>query len=205
MTRDREPVLNPVKIAKLRPTQMTVGFREVERKRADWRVRMESDGGAYLGRHSVPVVLGPGGHRYIIDHHHLVRALHEEGVAHILVTPVADLRSLRRPEFWTFMDNRNWLHPFDRHGKRCDHGDLPKTIEHLDDDPYRSLAGELRRAGGYAKTDTPYSEFLWADFLRRHIGAKALHRDFDAAVHDALSIARAADAAHLPGWCGPYD
>jgi len=205
VTRDREPVLKPVKIRKLRPTQMTVGFREVERKRTEWRMHVERDGGAYLGRHMVPVVLGPGDHRYVIDHHHLVRALHEEGVEHILVTQIADLRALTRSEFWTFMDNRNWLHPFDRHGKRCGHSDLPGTIEGLDDDPYRSLAGELRRAGGYAKTETPYSEFLWADFLRRHVSAKALDRDFDAAVHTGLLVARTTDAAHLPGWCGPYD
>jgi len=39
----------------------------------------------------------------------------------------------------------------------------------LADDPYRSVAGELRRQGGFAKDTTPFSEFLWADFLRRRI------------------------------------
>ena len=46
---------------------------------------------------------------------------------------------------------------------------IPSTVSELLDDPFRSLAGELRRAGGYAKAPAPYSEFRWADFLRRRI------------------------------------
>ena len=45
--------------------------------------------------------------------------------------------------------------------------DIPKSIDALIDDPFRSLAGGLRRVGGFAKDTTPFSEFLWADFLRR--------------------------------------
>ena len=33
----REPLLKPVTVASLRPTQMTVGMREVEEKRKRWR------------------------------------------------------------------------------------------------------------------------------------------------------------------------
>jgi hypothetical protein len=44
-----------------------------------------------------------------------------------------------------------------------------------------SLAGELRLAGGYAKDTTPFSEFLWADFLRRRIKRQNVEKDFDAA------------------------
>ena len=53
------------------------------------------------------------------------------------------------------------------------------------DDPFRSLAGELRRAGGFAKDTTLFSEFLWADFLRRRIKRKAVDRDFDHAIEKA--------------------
>ena len=34
---NREPLLKPVPIAELRPTQMTVGYREVAEKRRRWR------------------------------------------------------------------------------------------------------------------------------------------------------------------------
>ena len=33
----REPILKPVRITELRPTQITVGMREVEARRAHWR------------------------------------------------------------------------------------------------------------------------------------------------------------------------
>ena len=71
------------------------------------------------------------------------------------------------------------------------------------DDPFRSLAGELRHAGGFAKDTTPFSEFLWADFLRRRMKRKFVERDFGGAVKQALKLARSLDADYLPGWCGP--
>ena len=73
----------------------------------------------------------------------------------------------------------------------------------LVDDPFRSLAGELRRAGGYAKDTTPFSEFLWADFLRRRIKRKTVEVDFSHALEKALQLAKSHDAGYLPGWCGP--
>lgn len=203
MAHDLEPILRPVEIAALRPTQITVGYREVARKRVEWRARAENEGGSFLGSHMIPAILGHGGHPYIIDHHHLVRALHDEGVTHVLVSVIADLGELSRRAFWTVMDNRNWLHPFDEGGHRRDYDELPKRISGLADDPYRSLAGELRRQGGYAKSATPYAEFLWADFLRRRVRRKLLDRDFQAALVKALRYAHGHDAAYLPGWCGP--
>ena len=40
----REPVINPVAITELRPTQITVGLREVAEKRREWRDRAEKSG-----------------------------------------------------------------------------------------------------------------------------------------------------------------
>jgi len=199
---DFAPALHPVEIAALRPTQMTVGLREVDRKRAEWRKRAERDGPDFLGRHMIPVILGPKSVPYVIDHHHLARALHEEGVSHVLVSVVADLHYLKKTVFWTFMDNRNWLHPFDAEGVRNSHDELPKRIGAMKDDPYRSLAGEVRRSGGYAKDNTPYSEFLWADFLRRRISPKLVEKDFEQAVGKAMAAAGQQEASYLPGWCG---
>jgi hypothetical protein len=72
------------------------------------------------------------------------------------------------------MDNRNWMHPFDDPSRRRPYKDLPKSVADLVDDPFRSLAGELRRAGGFAKETTTFSEFLWADFFR-HPWARNTH------------------------------
>jgi hypothetical protein len=199
----REPILHPVAIAELRPTQITVGYREVEAKRAEWRARADKKAGNFLGQHTIPVILGPKHRHYVIDHHHLTRALHEEGVTEVLVTIVADLRHLHRDSFWFMLDCRDWMHPFDAEGRRRSHEDLPKTVMDLVDDPYRSLAGALRRAGGFAKDTTPFSEFLWADFLRRQVKRKAIEANFNRSLARALLLAKGQAADYLPGWCGP--
>ncbi|WCM28768.1 chromosome partitioning protein ParB [Sphingomonas sp. QA11] len=199
-----EPRLQPVPLASLRPTQMTVGMIEVDRKRRQWLDHVAANGPDFLGSHMIPVVLGPKKVPWLIDHHHLARALHDEGVEHVLVSVVARLCDLRKTEFLTFMDNRNWLHPYDAKGTRCDVTDMPRSLGKLTDDPYRSLAGAVRQAGGYAKTDTPYSEFLWADFLRGRIPAKMVAGKFEKAVNKALEVAHGEEANHLPGYCGTF-
>jgi hypothetical protein len=201
----REPVLKPIPLDELRPTQITVGMREVAAKRRKWRTRHGDKAAEFLGTHMIPVVLGPHEHRYIIDHHHLARALHEEGVKSVLTTIVSDLSRLEHDAFWIVLDNRGWMHPFDEKGQRRGYDDIPKSVDDLIDDPFRSLAGELRRAGGFAKDTTPFSEFLWADFLRRRLARKAVEADFDHSVAEALKLAKSTDADYLPGWCGPVD
>jgi hypothetical protein len=201
----REPILNPVPIDELKPTQITVGFREVEQKRKEWRARSTMAAGAYLGRHMVPTVLGPKGRHYLIDHHHLALALHLERAKDVLVTVEADLSALSKTGFWTYMDNRAWCHLYDAEGKRRGFDDIPASLSKLTDDPYRSLAGELRGVGGYAKDTTPFSEFLWADFLRSRVRRKAIESEFPKSLAKALKLAKSKDASYLPGWCGPTE
>jgi hypothetical protein len=201
----REPVLKPVSIKSLRPTQITVGMREVKEKRKAWREHDPEKKGEFLGKHMIPVILGPKKRHYVIDHHHLSLALHDEGVDDVLVEVVADLQELDRDAFWTVLDHHSWVHPYDTGGVRRGYDDIPKTVAELKDDPFRSLAGELRRLGGYAKDTTPFSEFLWADFLRRRIKRKVVARDFDGALKKALKLAKSLHANYLPGWCGPVD
>jgi hypothetical protein len=197
----REPLLHSVALKDLRPTQMTVGLREVAAKRAHWRTVKHPE--EYLGRHLIPVVLGFKQRYYLIDHHHLARALYEEGVSQVAITVVADLSQLEQRHFYTVLDHKGWLHPYDEDGKRRHYDDLPTSVDELTDDPYRSLAGELRHAGGFAKDTTPFSEFLWADFLRMHIKSSKIDKRFNEALAEALELARSKHAAYLPGWCGP--
>ena len=201
----REPVLKPVAILSLRPTQITVGMREVREKRKHWREREPKKMAEYLGHHMIPVVLGPKERHYIIDHHHLSLALHAEGVKDVLVEVIADLRAVDKDGFWTVLDHRAWVYPYDAEGRRCHYDEIPKTVAEMKDDPYRSLAGELRRLGGFAKDTTPFSEFLWADFLRRRIRRKLVESDFDDALTIAMKFAKSLEGNYLPGWCGPID
>jgi hypothetical protein len=201
----REPILKPVSLADLHPTQITVGMREVAAKRHEWRAKHGSKAAEFLGEHMIPVVLGPVNRPYVIDHHHLARALYDEGVKKILTTTVLDLSRLDQDAFWVVLDNRALMHPFDDKGQRRGYDHIPESVKDLVDDPFRSLAGELRRVGGFAKDTTPFSEFLWADFLRRRISRKAVEADFDDSVQQALRLAKHREADYLPGWCGPVD
>jgi len=203
MTNVREPILQPIPILSLRPTQMTVGMREVKEKRKRWREQKKKKQAELLGTHMIPVVHGPDKRYYVIDHHHLARALHDEGVNDVLVTVVADLTMVDRDAIRVVLDDHRWVYPYDAKGERQHYRDIPKTVVDLKDDPFRSLAGELRRVGGFAKDTTPFSEFLWADFLRRKLSRKNVESDFAKAVERALALAKSRDAIYLPGWCGP--
>lgn len=205
MASKREPILTPVPILSLRQTQMTVGMKEVGEKRKRWRTHKSKKRAKLLGEHMIPVVVGPDKRNYVIDHHHLARALHEEGERDVLVSVVADLTMVDQKAFWIVLDNHRWVYPYDAKGVRRDYADLPKDVTGLKDDPFRSLAGELRRAGGFAKDTTPFSEFLWADFLRRRMSRKTVDKDFAKAIEQALSLGKSKDAIYLPGWCGPAD
>jgi hypothetical protein len=201
----REPIFTPTPLSELRPTQITVGLREVAVKRREWREEHGDKAGRFLGTHMIPVVLGPKERRYVTDHHHLARALLDEGVKEVATTVILDLSRVEPDAFWVVLDNLGLMHPFDARGRRQKYGKIPSSVADLVDDPFRSLAGELRRAGGFAKDTTPFSEFIWADFLRRHLSRKEVDEDFAAAAKAALKLARSKDADYLPGWCGPTE
>ena len=124
------------------------------------------------------------------------------GPLSILVTIIADLTMVERDSFWLVLDSRRWVYPYDAKGVRHHYKDIPKSVADLKDDPFRSLAGELRRAGGFAKDTTPFSEFLWADFLRRRLSRKLVQKEFAQALAQAMKLAKSEEAKFLPGWCG---
>ncbi|MEP6965097.1 MAG: ParB-like protein [Polaromonas sp.] len=186
----------------LRPTQITVGYAEVEQKRGLWSGLGKGERQKFLDSHWFPAVRGPKDVFYIVDHHHLGRALLEDGVSQCYVVLLKDLAMLEKDEFWTVMDHHQWVHPYDAKGRRRSVADLPKALGELADDPYRSLAGEVRHAGGFPKDATPFAEFLWADFFRRRIKLSQLQRDPDVALQTALTLCHSPEAAHLPGWSG---
>lgn len=186
-------------IADLHPTQITVGLREVAQKRLRWRSRIHKTGQQGAPRIIAPVVEGPAGVHYLVDRHHLMRALEEEGVHDVLIRPLADFTALRTDEFWRALDVRRWCHPYDAEGRRRAFGEIPASLIALRDDPYRSLASALRRAGGFAKKSAPFSEFAWADFLRRRVSRETVATDFECALEHALILARTPAARDLPG------
>ena len=67
-------------IASLSPTQMTLGMFEVNKRRDHIAKLTGSALAVYLDAHIVPAVLAPTKQRYIIDRHHLCRALLAAGI-----------------------------------------------------------------------------------------------------------------------------
>ncbi|MDP9901340.1 ParB-like protein [Variovorax ginsengisoli] len=201
------PHLIAVALSDLHPTQITVGAAEVAVKRAQWAGLRRKAREHTLAAHCFPAVKGPGGRYFIVDHHHLGMALREEDVGTVWVTLLDDLSAIHGEAFWRVMEFHRWAHPYDEKGRRQDYDAIPSQVSELRDDPYRSLAGFVREAGGYAKDAAPFAEFLWADFFRPLIarrklemsGSQALPID---ALQQAVALARGPTARYLPGWTG---
>jgi hypothetical protein len=206
MQRPAHHHLEPVALKRLRPTQFTVGLGEVADKRAEWAALKAKDRRELLASHWFPAVRGPDGRHHIVDHHHLGLALWGEGVTEVQVTLLDDLSYLDVPTFHAVMEHRQWLHPFDAQGRRRPPGALPKRLDGLVDDPYRSLAGRVRVAGGCAKDNEPFAEFLWADYFRRRVPRKLLTSvrasDREDVLREAIALAHSPQARYLPGWSG---
>jgi hypothetical protein len=197
-----QPQLARGKLAQLHPTQMTVGKMEVAQKRKEWAALGKKARTAALESHWFPAIHGPNGRHYIVDHHHFGLALLEEEVTSVWLLVLKDLSWLTPAVFWNVMDHNQWAHPYDDQGVRCNFDAVPDHLGHLQDDCYRSLAGAVRSGGGYAKDDTPFSEFLWADFYRSRITSARITRDFSKALAKGMQLARSPDARYLPGWSG---
>src|SRR5476651_713504 len=69
-------------------------------------------------------------------------------------------------EFWKQLQSEGWIYLHDQFGKGPHAPELlPVDIRGMADDPFRSLAWELRQVKGYTKVDRPFCEFSWANFL----------------------------------------
>ena len=186
----------------LHPTQFGVGMEEVK-----WRTaklgRMDKDERHdYLMEREAPLVIGPGGTPYIIDRHHLARAILDAAPEHRLHARIVAVWSdLDVRTFWDRMDEREWVWRYDTngHGPRA-HEEIPDTLLGLGDDYYRSLAWAIREREAVRKTFIPFAEFRWALWLREVMPHPTGHFEADAAA--CAVLAREGAAHDLPGWRG---
>ncbi len=196
------PRLARARLMRLRPTQFSVGYAECELKARQWARLGKKQLKIEIEQHAFPAVLGPGSEYFIVDHHHLGIALINEGIQEVVVTVLDDLSWLEPTVFWRTMEFRAWSHPYDSRGKRRDYRDMPRRLTELQDDPYRSLAGLVRNAGGFAKDQAPFVEFLWADFFRSRIVERIIKKEPRRATRDGVRLAQSNEARYLPGWSG---
>ena len=127
---------------------------------------------------------------FALDRHHWLCALLAENVFEVAVHVEDDLSYLNEGSFWRTLDRRGWCHPFGTNGRKLPFANIPGFIGDLQDDPFRSLASALRRSGGFEKNKALFSEFLWADYLRRHINPSLVAKNFDLALKTALELAQ---------------
>ena len=189
-------------LAEVHPTQMAVGMREVLARTSEISQQTSDPAKRYLALHPAPAVNGPGGKLYITDRHHLARTLIFIGVDAMACQIEADLSGLGVDAFWSEMGQRGWVHPYGADGARYSYADLPPRIVDVADDPYRSLAGFVREACGYRKTDILFVEFQWADFFRPRVTVGTSDADFARAIEQGVMAARSTAARELPGYCG---
>ncbi len=200
----KKPSTEPVIVAldALRPTQGAVGMRSVavKRRRIEKRLDKQARIERFLADRPIPSVRGPGGQLFMIDHHHLGLALWQSDIETAFVHVIEDLSVLPVATFWHRMERDGRVYPFDATGRRISPSRLPSRLDGLAGDGYRDLAWSAREAGAFAKTRTPFAEFLWADYFRELIPERLLVRDYDVAVDRAIKLARLKAASDLPGW-----
>ncbi len=97
--------------------------------------------------------------------------------------------------------------------------DLCTHVKDLANDPYRSLAWEVRTRYGYGKSPHAFAEFLWSNFFRIRIVIdnwilKDKVREEDVlianlpeeqrkeVIYEAMHLARSPEAAGMPGYLG---
>ena len=209
--------------------------RTVEVRAGRMRVKYDADPQHlhdYLRVRPVPVVVRKD-RFYLVVEHHLVRALYEalhealKDKICVYVQVMANWTSLSRVHFWKAMFERKWVYLFDHVGGGPHQPEqLPKSIEKMAFDGYRSLAWIVRDRHGYLKNDAPFSEFKWANFFRTRIlldqdilagkhtfdefafevdqhGELTLSADGKDVIDEAMFLAGSAEARGLPGFRGP--
>ncbi|MDN0081169.1 ParB/Srx family N-terminal domain-containing protein [Crenobacter sp. SG2305] len=195
-----------VPLVQLHPTQPGVGLMQVADERARLAKRAGKDSPeafqTYLIKKRIPIVIGPDGGFYLVDRHHLSRALWDNGVRQ--APAEIEGRLADAAGFWPTMQARHWAWLKDEHGKALDPGTLPATVAALPDYPYRSLAGYAERAGLFRKDGQVYFiEFAWAQYLGEQLGWRPIERaTLPATLEAARAAACAPAAADLPGYPG---
>jgi hypothetical protein len=192
------------KVLDLKPTQFAVGMLEVEEKIEIVRGYGRKQIRDFVDENPIPVVVGPQGDLYIVDHHHFLAVCYYVGIKKVRIRVVRNLskKSISYAQFWKWMFKSRNAYPF------CQFGEgprkaiyLPKDIRGLADDPYRSLAWFVRKAGAFENSGRNFAEFKWANFFRQRrlldrYGLPGIRR----ALVRAVALAKTPAAKDLPGF-----
>lgn len=186
----------------LRPTQGGIGLIQVEDEAATLRRLSATQLAKKIDKKDIPVVQEPDRGWYLVDRHHLTRALWQNGERRVRVRIIGRLDD--GAAFWQQMAARHWAWLYDERGQALAGENLPRHVRDLPDYPYRSLAGRLQDDGYYNKNEQVYFvEFAWAAWLGRQLAWAPLTRQNMAQqLQAAAGLACSPAAAALPGYRG---
>lgn len=192
------------------PTQFNIGHAAMIQKRDKLLKKYNKENTVqslnhlrkYLSRKAAPAYLAEDGRYYIVDHHHTSRALYEAKlpIHEFPIEVIEDLSNLSMNDFFNHLKKLNRLYLYDNGKGPLDPFKLPRNLWDLTDDPYRSLSGAVRDAGGYDKVTTYFSEFTWANYFRSRIMLKnGSETEINRVLTTAIKMAHDPAASGLPG------
>ena len=198
----------------LKPLQKPIGIRNVIDKAEKLHDLNREEYEEELIKNPLPLLIGLN-QLHILDHHHFGSAIEYDldknrvEQHHVGVSIIHDnWNQLNKKNFVSRLIEKHYFYNRDENDKLITFDDLPNDLSEMKDDPYRSVAGDLRRMGGYdKKPDQFFLEFKWAHFLRNLKGEyaitpKDLIDDYEKAVKKAYKISQSEIAAHMPGFNG---
>jgi hypothetical protein len=167
-----------IRINELAPTQPDVGKYEVKLKRSQYeKVSGKKAMEKLKLEKTAPVVIGPDGRYYLVDHHHTSLALLESGEKYSYVkvlenwSDIGDGKPLneRMIEFWEKMKGNQYCFLKTADGTIIDPLSqlFPKTLKACGNNRYRALTYLLIEKKIITGIERNYFEFYVADELRK--------------------------------------
>ena len=159
---------------------------------------------AFVDETKVPVVIAPNGSLYVVDRHHFLCVCYHVGIRKVKIEIIKDhsASGMTYSQFWKWMSKNRSAYPYCQFGEgpRKEYY-LPKDIRGLADDPYRSLAWFVRKAGAFENSEKNFAEFTWANFFRKKklLDAEGM-AGFENALMQAVVLAQSVAAKKLPGY-----
>ncbi|WP_368225214.1 ParB-like protein [Aeromonas sp. R1-1] len=186
----------------LHPTQGGVGQIQVDETQATLAGMSAKQLDKLMKKKEIPVVIAPDGSYWLVDRHHLTKALWQQGVKDARVKVIGRLQD--KANFWSQMQNNHWAWLKDEKGQPLTPEQLPSSIDKLPDYPYRTLAGLLQNAGYFRKDKQVYFvEFAWASWLGKQMQWMPVDSaNLAARLQQAKRLACGSDAKDLPGYLG---
>lgn len=199
--------LKTTRILDLKPMQIPAGMLEVQDKAKDLSAMKKKEADAWMRERSVPVIEDYKGRKRPVDHHHEARAAWEAGIEDAYTHRYFDdemhdrIKALPRAAFYAVTRAMGLFYDRDQFGAGPhDPNHLPEDVRGMADDPFRSVAWQVRKRGGYDKSSLPFAEFRWAGYFRERAKTYPTRGDFEQAVVEAMQIVHDSAAKDLPGY-----